>query len=72
MRARVSVRGSQAECFLNGERLFTGKTDAHATGCVGLMTFGSSYRVRNILVTDPLGRVLLQGLPDMDSFSAPK
>jgi formylglycine-generating enzyme required for sulfatase activity/serine/threonine protein kinase/Leucine-rich repeat (LRR) protein len=65
MRARVRVRRDYAECFLNDDKLFGG-TMPSPKGCVGLMTFGAAYRFRNIMVTDPKGKVLLQGLPDLD------
>jgi hypothetical protein len=35
------------------------------TGQVGLRTLHTSYRFRKIKVTDPVGRVLLEGLPDL-------
>jgi hypothetical protein len=67
MRARVSVRGGRAQCFLNDRKLFDSNVHPHLMGCVGLMTFGGHHRFRNIQVTDPEGKVLLQGLPDLES-----
>jgi len=70
MRARVRVRGAHAECFLNDQKLFDCDIDvAHPTGRVGLMTWGGSFRVRNIKVIAPDGKVLLEGLPKLDSPS---
>jgi hypothetical protein len=67
--ALVKVRAGHVQCFLNGQKLFEfeRKFDTHATGCVGLRTWGGHYRFRNIKVTDPEGKVLLEGLPDLDS-----
>jgi hypothetical protein len=71
--ARVSVRGDHAQCFLGGQKLFDSPIDKrNATGCVGLMTWLGSYRFRNIKVTDPAGKVLLEGLPDLDPAWAAK
>ena len=65
-RARVSVRSGHVQCFLNDQKLFDFKIDTHLTGCVGLRTWNSYYRFRNIKVTDPHGKVLLEGLPELD------
>jgi hypothetical protein len=65
-RARVRVRGATAQCFLNDEKLFEGTIAQHPKGCVGLMTFETCYRIRNIKVTDPDGKVLLEGLAALD------
>jgi hypothetical protein len=65
---RVRVRGNQSVCsvFENGRevvalRVGTGK---HSKGQVGLSTFGSSYRFRNIQVTTPDNKTLWKGVPD--------
>jgi WD40 repeat protein len=72
MRARVSVRGARAQCFLNDQKQFDVKLDPpHGAGCVGLMAFESHFRFRNIRVTDPEGKVLLEGLPDLESIWRP-
>jgi len=63
--ARVSVRGGRARCFMNGTQLFDVETKAAPAGFVGLMTWSAPFRFRNIKVTDPAGKVLLEGLPDL-------
>jgi hypothetical protein len=65
--ARVSVRGGRAQAFLGKQKILECKIDSHSTGRVGLRTYGSTFRFRNIKVTDPQGNVLLEGLPDLDS-----
>jgi len=71
MRAYVRVRGAHAECFLDDQKLFDCDIDvAHPTGRVGLMTWGGSYRFRNIKVIDPEGTVLLEGLPNLERTSS--
>ena len=63
--ARVSVRGGRVRCFVNGEPVFDTETKAAPAGFVGLMTWTAPFRFRNIKVTDPAGKVLLEGLPDL-------
>jgi serine/threonine protein kinase len=66
--ARVRVRGSTVRCFLDGRMQLEWKTSLKdLSGFVGLRTWGGVYRFRNIRVTDPDGKVLLEGLPDVDS-----
>jgi hypothetical protein len=66
-RALVSVRGDRAECFLNGRRVFAASIPDHPAGCIGLRTWRASYVFRNIRVTAPDGKVLLEGLPDLQN-----
>jgi len=67
--ARVHVRGNHVACFLydsgSGEdhRLFDVYDDRFARGRVGLETFISSFRFKNIKVTSPDGKVLWEGPP---------
>jgi hypothetical protein len=63
--ARVSVRGGNGECFLNGVRIFAYKNHPVRPGMVGLRTWASPFAFRNIRVTAPDGAVLLEGLPDV-------
>jgi hypothetical protein len=60
----VKVRGVQAECYLDGVKLFDFKVDKHAAGAVGLESTASNYRFKNIRVTAPDGTILVEGLPD--------
>jgi hypothetical protein len=64
--AKVSVRDDQAQCFLDGVKLFDFKIDPPHAGSVGLRTWFTSCRLKNIKVTAPDGTVLLEGLPDFD------
>jgi hypothetical protein len=66
-RARVSIRAGHVQCFLNGQKVLEGRVDPRATGSMGLRSFWTVYRFRSIKVTDGAGRVLLEGLPDLDS-----
>ena len=58
------MRGESAQCYLNDIRLFDVKIKNPA-GNVGFRTWAARYRFRNIKVTDPKGKVLLEGLPDL-------
>ena len=63
--ARVSVRGNRVQCYVNNDRVFDLYTKTPAAGFVGLMTWDAPFRFRNIKVTDPAGKVLLDGVPDL-------
>jgi hypothetical protein len=62
---RVSVRGSEFQCFVDGRLTFSGTRQAHPQGCVGFHVNGSRFAFRNITVTAPDGKVMLAGLPDI-------
>ena len=70
--AFVHVRGNHFACSLydshNGTetRVFDLVDDRHPRGRVGLRTFGSSFRFKNIKVTAPDGRELWEGLPAIE------
>jgi hypothetical protein len=64
--ARVSVRGNRVRCSVNGEEVFDIIGKPPPAGLVGLMTWTAPCRFRNFKVTDPAGKVLLEGLPELD------
>jgi serine/threonine protein kinase len=66
--ARVSVRGNRVQCYLQGEKLFDVLTNAPPAGLPGLMTWDAAYTFRNIKITDPSGKVLLEGVPGADDL----
>lgn len=68
--ALVSVRGSRVQCRLDGDKIFDVNAKAPPAGLVGLMTWDAPFRFRNIKVTDPGGKVLLEGLPDLEKGQA--
>jgi serine/threonine protein kinase len=63
--ARVRVRGDRVQCYLNEELQLDFRMGDNPAGCVGLRTWEAAYRFRNIKVTAPDGKVLLEGLPDL-------
>jgi serine/threonine protein kinase len=64
--AQVRVRGNGFACLLNGVQQIATRINPSPTGRVGLRTWASTYRFRNLKVTDPAGNVLLEGLPDLE------
>ena len=63
--AKISVRGDLAQCYLDGVKIFEFTADKLRAGSMGLRTWHSAYRLKNIKVTAPDGKVLLEGLPDL-------
>ncbi|MGH7135996.1 MAG: SUMF1/EgtB/PvdO family nonheme iron enzyme, partial [Pirellulales bacterium] len=66
-RLEMRVRGRHAECLLDGEQILSFDDQARSRGRIGLSTWDSAYRFRNIVVKAPDGRVLLEGLPNLDA-----
>jgi serine/threonine protein kinase len=68
--ARVQVRGSRVDCFLlddNKEVVSVATINGgHPHGNVGLRTWFSTYRFRNIKVTAPDGKLLWAGPPAIE------
>jgi tetratricopeptide (TPR) repeat protein len=62
-RVRVEARGNSFKMFLDGKLLTVGYHEDYPRGCVGLFAAPSSARFRNLKVTDPSGKVLLEGVP---------
>jgi serine/threonine protein kinase len=73
--ARVHIRGNRFACFLydaetgKDTRLFDINDDRFPAGRVGLETFTSSFRFKNIRVTSPDGKVLWEGPPAVGATS---
>jgi hypothetical protein len=67
--ARVKVRGKHYTCYLRDHdaetdrKLFELDDDRLPNGCVGLFTWTSIYRFKNIKVTSPDGKILWEGAP---------
>jgi hypothetical protein len=67
-RVRVSVRGQRCQCFLDDELLFDFTDPNHLRGAVGFRTWATKVRLRNIKVTAPDGKVLWEGVPELDAI----
>lgn len=63
----IKVRGNRFILRLNNEQLFEYEETRFPCGLVGLQTFDSKARFRNLKVTDPDGNVLWEGFPDLPS-----
>jgi hypothetical protein len=63
-RLRIEVRGNRFKMFLDGKLLMAVSSDLCPQGCVGLVTTAHS-RFRNVKVTDPDGRVLIEGVENV-------
>ena len=64
---RVEARGEQIRCFLDEEKLFEFADCKYPRGGIGLGTYGSSVRWKDIKVTAPDGKVLWDGLPELSA-----
>lgn len=64
-RIRIEARGSQFKIHLDGQKLFEERIDGFDRGGIGFRTYSCTARYRNIRVTDPSGKVLFEGLPNL-------
>jgi serine/threonine protein kinase/WD40 repeat protein len=64
-RLKVRLRGEHCECFLNEQPVFAFDDAKNPRGAVGLWMWSTAARFRNLRVTDPAGKVLFEGLPDL-------
>jgi serine/threonine-protein kinase len=68
---RVEVRGNTFKMYLDGKLLASVSSDQYPRGCVGLTTTNCTARFRNVKVTDPSGKVLLEGVQNVLPKSMP-
>jgi eukaryotic-like serine/threonine-protein kinase len=61
----VKVRGQHCQGFLDGQCVLDFQDGRHLQGRVGLRTFRTTVRFRNIKVTAPDGKLLWEGMPDL-------
>jgi alpha-N-arabinofuranosidase len=64
---RVRCEGPHFQVWLDGKEIidFTDDANAHLTGKVGIGTWATQARFRNLKVTSLDGKVLFEGLPEM-------
>jgi WD40 repeat protein len=62
---RARLRGTRCECFLDDQLISAYEDHNNLRGAVGLITWSTAVRFRNIRVTDPAGNLLFEGLPDL-------
>jgi formylglycine-generating enzyme required for sulfatase activity/WD40 repeat protein len=61
----IRLRGPRCQCFRDGELVLDLEEKRNPQGAVGLWTSYGAVRFRNIRVTDPAGKVLFHGLPQL-------
>jgi WD40 repeat protein/tetratricopeptide (TPR) repeat protein len=64
-KVKVEVRGRTCQLFVDGSFVVRAEGIPAAAGQVGLRTFNSAGRFRNIKIRDPKGKVLFEGLPEL-------
>jgi hypothetical protein len=65
-RLRVEVRGPRLRCWVDGRLAAACRDESHPRGRVGLGSWGTAVRYRNLVVRDRRGGVLFRGLPELD------
>ncbi len=66
----VHVRGSQIRALVDGVEKYNVSNVSFLNGMVGLATWNSSVRWRNLQVTSPGGQRLWEGFPDLSALTA--
>ncbi len=64
-RMRIDAVGTTLTAFLDGATVFSASDAAVTHGRIGLRAFESVCRFRNLQVTDPNGKTLWTGLPEL-------
>jgi alpha-L-arabinofuranosidase len=64
---KITVSGNNLKAYLNEKLLFdyTDTIQPRLSGSVGIGSWGTAVSYRNLKVTDPSGKVLFSGLPDV-------
>jgi hypothetical protein len=62
---RVKVRGGRCECYRGGKLRFDYADPVGRKGAVGIGTFATTARFKNIRVSDPAGNPLWAGPPEL-------
>lgn len=66
---RICATGNRFSCDFNGIPLFEAKDSTYSHGLIGLSTWDTLVRFRNIRVRDLRGETIWQGLPTLQSTS---
>ncbi len=66
---RMRIRGAHFQCFRDDQPVFDFDDPKNPQGGVGLRTWNTAARFRNLRVTDPAGKVLLEGFPRLPARS---
>jgi len=68
---KIEAKGANVSCSVDGKAVFTHGEVVPSQGMIGLATWNSSIRYRNLKVTAPDGAVLWEGFPEF-AAAAPK
>jgi CHAT domain-containing protein/tetratricopeptide (TPR) repeat protein len=69
-RVLVKVRGDHFRCYVDDAPIYDFSDNRHAHGAVGLRCWGAAILVDSIKVTDPDGKMLWEGLPELSAVAA--
>ena len=67
----VRLRGNHYRGFLDGEPAFDFKTSKNPEGGVGVRSWRTVAKFRNFRVTDPDGKLLFEGMPELPATTVP-
>ncbi|MEQ8786588.1 MAG: DUF1080 domain-containing protein [Pirellulaceae bacterium] len=70
VKLRLRMRGDVFEGFIDDELVLRGKDDRRLRGRLGLRTWNETGKYRNLKFTDPSGKVLWEGLPELPADGA--
>ena len=62
-RVRVQARGNRFKVLLDDKEVLSFTETGHPRGAVGLRSWNTANRFRNLKVTDPRGKILFEGVP---------
>jgi serine/threonine protein kinase len=68
---RIELRGEEIKAFVDGKPVFSSKDSVRTSGYIGLRTWGCPAQFRNTRFTDPSGKVLWEGLPELAEADKP-
>ncbi len=63
---KIEVRGRSVTCYFDNSLMFDDAHPSLSHGRIGLGSYRAQARFRRIKITDPNGRVLFEGLPEID------
>ena len=63
---KVELRGDKITLWVDGKRVFCAEEDGRRGGRVGFRTWAGGARFRNVTITDPAGKRLWEGLPELE------
>ncbi len=65
VKMRLRLRGDAFEGYVDEQLVLSGRDDRRRSGHIGLRTWNEAGKFRNLKFTDPNGKVLWEGLPNL-------